>query len=132
MIRERIIDAIDFERLRQDEQWGGPEHDDKHEFMDWFVFIDKQFTRGIDAQDICFDSEESKRAYIKDKLVKIAALAVAALESMDRQEVAQEKSLCDECPVGGDETLCRLSTKRRTDGHIISKCMLYDDLKKGD
>lgn len=69
---------IEAERVRQDAQWGGASHDDGHPMLDWLDFIDHQITRarGLPHQ-------------IRDRLVKIAALAVAGIESIDRYETAQ-------------------------------------------
>ena len=34
-----IYDEIKAERVRQDSLWGGPEHDDTHNMIDWADFI---------------------------------------------------------------------------------------------
>lgn len=75
-----VFAEIAAERVRQDEQWGGPEHDDTHGPADWMHFIDKQTVAGV------FDVElgEEKPGSYRRRLVKIAALAVAAIESHDR------------------------------------------------
>jgi hypothetical protein len=65
-----VFEAIKRERVEQDRQWGGPEHDDEHDEQDWSDFIVHQ------ACAIDFGRE---------RLVKIAALAVAAIESIDRK-----------------------------------------------
>ncbi len=62
------------ERARQDKLWGGPDHDDGHPFGDWLDFIQLQLS-GL------FGGDGSARG----RLIKIAALAIAAVESMDRQ-----------------------------------------------
>jgi len=69
-----IANEIAAERIRQDAQWGGPEHDDQHTPQDFLRYIGKQVHKGQQAQ---FAGE-------REALVKIAALAVAALESMNR------------------------------------------------
>lgn len=63
------------ERVRQDEQWGGPKHDDQHCAADWSDYITHQLTK-LDKYVGLEDGRE--------RFVKIAALAVAALEAADR------------------------------------------------
>lgn len=70
-----IVDEIDAERDRQDAQWGGPEHDDEHTVGHWFNFIDYQSDRWEESTSI---------AESRERLVKIAALAIAGIESIDR------------------------------------------------
>lgn len=73
---ERLIGEIALERVRQDEQWGGPDHDDQHTFHDWanYIYYQLRTTNGIappaDVQ--------------RERFIKVAALAVAAIESLDR------------------------------------------------
>lgn len=73
---ERVIEEIKAERARQDAQWGGPAHDDEHDIQDFLGFIEGQIQR--------YRSDTSS---IRDRLVKIAALAVAGCEAFDRQAV---------------------------------------------
>lgn len=61
------------ERARQDEQWGGPEHDDEHTPWDWARLIECQTDWGREKDPWC-------------RFVKIAALAVAAIESIERKK----------------------------------------------
>lgn len=78
--RDVYVD-IRAERERQDMQWGGPEHDDEHAPADWLHFIDKQSTEGFLDDEL---GEQEPGSY-RMRLVKIAALAVAAIESHDRK-----------------------------------------------
>lgn len=64
------------ERRAQDEQWGGATHDDEHEAYEWMDYINKQVKR---AQSVRNDNEA-----FRSRLVKIAALAGAGVESIDR------------------------------------------------
>lgn len=70
-----VISIIASERQRQDEEWGGPTHDDEHTLADWVGFIDYQTTK--------FDMEGDNDN--PERLVKIAALAIAALEAHQRR-----------------------------------------------
>lgn len=74
--RDLIFAAISRERQAQDEEWGGKTHDDSHEPWEWCTYIDKQRKLARDANE----PEE-----YRSRMVKIAALAVAAIESSMRQ-----------------------------------------------
>ncbi len=76
-----IIEEIIKERKKQDEQWGGQEHDDKHVPADWLVYIMKFMGRMGQATQHPFE----KKVY-RDCMIKTAALALAAIESIDRQK----------------------------------------------
>jgi hypothetical protein len=71
-MNETILEAIDQERKRQIEQWGGPGHDDTHSPVDWIRLINEQTIR------IRTDN-------IYERMIKIAALGIAAAESEQRK-----------------------------------------------
>lgn len=71
-----IFAEITTERQMKDFQWGGPKHDDTHDPPDWQLFISKQLNQADDYHGV--------RNY-RDRLVKIAALAIAAIQSFDRR-----------------------------------------------
>lgn len=97
------------ERGHQDEQWGGPDHDDTHRLGAWCTFIGKQLNSARQVADIRLivhnsDAEklfgvdfktpieeanrivdERRPPLVRARLVKIAALALAAIESIDRK-----------------------------------------------
>ena len=81
-----ILDDILHERTRQDEQWGGSGHDDQHDPRDWLDYMSHQAHQMFD-----FDGEPGNPPLmrpipdIRERFIKIAALAVAAVESMDRK-----------------------------------------------
>ena len=80
MSRVQLFLEIQNERLAQDAKWGGPAHDDQHSVADWFDFITDHAMPAVGRND-------------RVQLVRIAALAVAALESLDRQSnAASEKT----------------------------------------
>lgn len=76
-----VLAEVVEERRRQDKQWGGPEHDDTHRHSEWGAYIRKQLA-GIPS---AFDDDKNRARF-----VKIAALAVAAIESMDRRTTKKE------------------------------------------
>lgn len=71
-------DEIKRERVRQDAQWGGPAHDDTHDQTDWESYIEKQ--------TMLADHNPSSH---RERMIKVAALAVAAIESYDRKHPLQ-------------------------------------------
>jgi hypothetical protein len=71
-----VLAEVARERQAQDKEWGGPVHDDnEHGPSDWMAFIRDKGNKALEART---DEEYRKR------LVQIAALAVAAVESLDR------------------------------------------------
>ena len=78
------------ERLRQDLKWGGAEHDDKHDVADFCRYI-RNYT-GWAEQMADMGSEDKARR----RLVQVAALAVAAVESMDRKRERYEAKRAEE------------------------------------
>lgn len=70
-----IFREILAERREQDVRWGGPSHDDTHLPFEWCQYIDK-FRRYARDSDSASEYEH--------RLIQIAALAVAAVESSRR------------------------------------------------
>jgi len=81
-----VFNEIKVERVRQDAQWGGPDHDDKHDGYDWVRYINRQTSRALDA---LLHPRTAEADEYRQRLVKIAALAVAAIESHDRTRLAK-------------------------------------------
>jgi hypothetical protein len=80
---DNILAAIKAERARQDEQWGGPEHDDTHDETAWNFYRSK-----FEDRILNYGSRRGQQDYPtvhRDALVKIVALAVAQIEQIDRQ-----------------------------------------------
>lgn len=74
-----IYGKIMSERERQDTKWGGAKHDDEHSCEDWAVYLMQYSDRLLHV------NEYVDRTRAKAILIKIAALAVAAHESLDRR-----------------------------------------------
>jgi hypothetical protein len=78
-----VLNEVAKERIRQDKKWGGPDHDDQHTLADWWMFRkvreDDIFSRPWPLED---------HAKIRKNLIEIAALAVAQIEVLDRNEHA--------------------------------------------
>jgi hypothetical protein len=78
MNKVEIFTKIEQEREKQDLQWGGALHDDEHSLEDWIDFIDAQINRAEEC-------ESTNLLCARERLIKVAALAVAAIESLDRK-----------------------------------------------
>lgn len=68
------VAEIAAERQRQDAKWGGPQHDDEHDQAEWEQFIIERLAE----LGPCADT-------FRHRMLEIAALAVAAMESHDRK-----------------------------------------------
>lgn len=75
MSLRQVISDIEDERLRQEDQWGVV-NDDRNTLNDWLVYVQKFSLKSSRAQP---NSPVQRK-----RLVQVAALAVAAIESFDR------------------------------------------------
>lgn len=71
-----IFQDIEKERASQDSKWGGFDHDDCHNADDWESFIVTHVKK-------CMDGDG---AHYRKQMIRVAALAVAAVEWLERQE----------------------------------------------
>jgi hypothetical protein len=76
-LTQAVTDVM-LERARQDAKWGGPEHDDEHTVAQWVELI--QDYAGWARVMAGMNSRDKARR----RLVQVAALALAAAESIDR------------------------------------------------
>lgn len=72
---QAILGEVVVKRAEQDEEWGGPDHDDQHRLVEWCDFIEIQSRKAL---------EECRAVDVRERLINIAALAVAAVQSHDR------------------------------------------------
>ncbi len=92
--RPSVYDEIRAERAAQDAKWGGPQHDDTHKPMEWAVYIAAHTARALGGSILV--REETTQCvltlqcplvgspYFRRQMTRVAALAVAAIESYDR------------------------------------------------
>jgi len=73
-----ICQDVMVERQRQDGKWGGPEHDDQWSPLDWHEMI-ADYNAWARRMWTMGSLEKARR-----RLVQVAALAIAAVESIDR------------------------------------------------
>lgn len=85
---KQVLEEVLQERTRQNEIWGGSEHDDSHSVYEFLGFI-WQRIKGADE-----GIRANSYSLVRKKLLQIAALSVAAIESLDRKHAAKmaEKS----------------------------------------
>jgi hypothetical protein len=76
--RMTVYEEIQAERTAQDKKWGGPSHDDTRTMYDWIDLIHRnaRYACGLDRPglDLIF----------REQMIKVAALAVSAIEWVDR------------------------------------------------
>ena len=90
-----VYDEIREEREEQDAQWGGAEHDDEHTRIDWIRFIAEHLGKALGGRVEVIDEVHWFTATIsgsvgamsefRRQMIRVAALAVAAVESLDRR-----------------------------------------------
>ena len=74
-----VYDEIAAERERQDAKWGGPDHDDGHGWHEWIDWMVEHASKAYSP-----NNDEESYANARRRYIEVAALAVAAVESMDR------------------------------------------------
>jgi hypothetical protein len=77
-MRQDIFNEIEAERHAQDQKWGGPDHDDRHGSYDWVAFVARDLGLAVTRP---WDAGEFRR-----RMLRVASLAVAAIEWADRAE----------------------------------------------
>jgi hypothetical protein len=78
-VRVRLFQEVLDERGNQDRQYG-PEHDDQHSREEWLNLLVRHL--GLATDD---GSGRAAEVRYRQQLLRVAALALAALESYDRQ-----------------------------------------------
>ena len=79
---DQILEAIRAERARQDEQWGGVEHDVEHWPKDWLRFIEEHAHKALVDGDTFVVGPQYAPDF-RQRMVEVAALAVAAIQAYD-------------------------------------------------
>lgn len=83
-----VLAEVAAERARQDDQWGGSAHDDAHGVEDWAEFRSRYERRiGYAMQEGQLFDGHRWRTETREALLKLAALCVAQIESLDRGAV---------------------------------------------
>jgi hypothetical protein len=80
-----IHDEFRAERARQDEEWGGAAHDDRHSIETWIALLTERVGQAFTGYQY-----RDRPAY-RQRLIQTTALAIAAAESLDRQEAVTRR-----------------------------------------
>lgn len=83
-IRDSVLEEILEERKHQDKKWGGANHDDHHGPYAWVAFITNYLGQAVGG----LETEQLSKAQLRSfryNMLKVAALAVAAVEMADRK-----------------------------------------------
>lgn len=75
---ENVLNEVRQERMEQIRKGWTPDHDDAHDPWDFENLISGYMTKAIAAAD------EGDRSAVRERFVQVAALAVAAVEALDR------------------------------------------------
>lgn len=81
MSQQQILEEVYQERERQNKKWGGASHDDAHTIQE-FVQLIRDYAGWARVMGVMNSPDKARR-----RLVQVAALAVAAVESIDRRQV---------------------------------------------
>lgn len=86
----KVLLEICVERAEQDRKRGGPAHDDAHAREDWLKFIEQHSRKvpfkAYESWELVEPAERAEAiAAYRKQMIRIAALAVAAVESFDRK-----------------------------------------------
>lgn len=74
----RVLAEVEGERQYQNTKWGGATHDDHHAPDDWLRFLDEHVGKARSAAPVGWPE-------YRQRLLEVAALAVAAVETLDRR-----------------------------------------------
>ena len=74
-----VLREVEFERKLQDKKWG----EQNHPQMDWLGILAEEFG---EAAKECneFHFRQIRRIELREELIQVAAVAVAMIESLDR------------------------------------------------
>lgn len=75
----KVLEEVAKERAYQDSKWGEP-FDDKNSPYNWMGYISH-----YGGRNLCGNPDDVLQKRFRIDMIKVAALAVAAVESIDRQ-----------------------------------------------
>lgn len=87
---DQILEEVKSEQRLEDQEWSSSEHDDVYEPEKWCGFLRHQIRLAdraacsLATDEITGDEEQSLVVAYRAQLIKIAALAIAATQSLDR------------------------------------------------
>jgi hypothetical protein len=91
-VQQIVVRDVVERREYQDEKWGSAAHDDKHSIRDWVTYLVAYLGRIVSRENKWgADSPLARKLFID-----VAALAVAAVEAMDRRHLDWEDKDAEE------------------------------------
>lgn len=81
-----VYDEIKAERARQDDRWGGPEHDDTHDLEDWQILVERRVEMARHQAYGPTGMVDRAGTDWRKRMLQSAALAVACVEWFDRTQ----------------------------------------------
>lgn len=94
MSREAIFAEIAAERDYQDNKWGTDKDDTLNEPNDWVAFIAHHSTRWFTGGFAPYKSSAVNT--FRKQMIKVAAIALAAIESLDRQRATKSQAFYED------------------------------------
>ena len=101
-IRERIFGEIAGERAYQDNKWGTEVDDTKNTPWMWASYVAQYATSWMRGKFLPLASDDTD--LFRKAMIKVAAIAVAAVESVDRQRAGGSGTPFYEKPFSGKTT----------------------------
>jgi hypothetical protein len=92
--RDAIYKEIEAERAYQDSKWGVATDDTKNNPFNWVSYLSNYSSRWMKGEFPPF-TKPTVEAY-RASMIKTAAIAVAAVESLDRQRAAEGKAFYEQ------------------------------------
>lgn len=90
MEKKTVYDEVKFEREYQDAKWGNTTDDTKNLPNDWVSYIAKYATNWFGGMFPPYNTDIVDT--FRSSMIKVAAIAIAAVESIDRQRVKNGKT----------------------------------------
>lgn len=82
---EEAIQCVVNERQAQDAKWGQQDHSP----VEWISVLTEEVGEAAEHANLCnWHPTTAMFANLRDELVQVAAVAIAAIESLDRNELA--------------------------------------------
>jgi hypothetical protein len=106
----RIASEVISERDRQDFQWGGPDQDDRRSSRDFLSYI---------ASQVELATAEKTSGH-RNRMLRIAALAVASIEAIDRREHAEQAAQLGALSPAVNAAAIEAGLARRITAHIVT------------
>ena len=91
---ETILNEIKIERENQQRRWGDQSDDTNNAPTDWVTYIGKYSTNWFNGQYPPYTTGVVED--FREAMIKTAALAVAAVESLDRQRIGTGKTFYED------------------------------------